>query len=238
MSSEYREPHGERRGRHDRDWNEGTDRERHLDRERDPERDWDGDRERDVDRDWDGDRAAVSAEQRRRFGGVKPGAAFFGWLTATGMSVLLTALVSAAGAGLGVATQTDAQDLAGQAAQNVGIAGAVAVAVILFVAYYCGGYVAGRMARFNGIKQGIAVWVWAVVFAILFAVLVMVAGSQFNVLSTLNSFPRIPVDEGTLTTGGVIVLAVAAVITLAAAALGGRAGTRYHRRIDRAPLEG
>ena len=174
------------------------------------------------------------AEQARRLGGVKPGAAFFGWLSATGMSVLLTALLTAAGAGLGVATQTDPGEVAGRAPEGVGIVGAVAVALILFVSYYCGGYVAGRMARFNGAKQGVAVWLWAVVIAVVAALLVVMAGGQFNILSTLNSFPRIPVDEGALTVGGIIVLIVAALITLGGAILGGMAGMRYHRRIDRA----
>ena len=34
----------------------------------------------------------VVAHQRERFGGVKIGSAFFGWLAATGMTVILTAL--------------------------------------------------------------------------------------------------------------------------------------------------
>lgn len=190
-----------------------------------------------LDPGWESGREPASAQERRRFGGVKAGAAFFGWLSATGMSVLLTALVTAAGAGVGIATQTDAAKLAGQAAPTVGIAGAIAVALILFVSYYCGGYVAGRMARFDGIRQGVAVWLWAVAIAIVVALLAVAAGSQFNVLSTLNSFPRIPVDEGALTTGGIVVLIVAALITFAGAVLGGLAGMRYHRRIDRASLD-
>ncbi|MCH6472353.1 hypothetical protein [Sinomonas terrae] len=186
---------------------------------------------------WDVDEEAIVAEQRRRFGGVKTGSAFFGWLCATGMSVLLTAVLTAAGAGIGIGTQTDPTKLAGQAAPTVGIIGAVAVAVILFVSYYCGGYVAGRMARFDGVRQGIAVWLWAVVIAIVVALVVVAAGARFNVLSNLNSFPRIPVDEGTLTTGGIIVLIVGALITLIGAILGGAAGMRYHRRIDRTAVD-
>ena len=41
------------------------------------------------------------------FGGIKIGSAFFGWLAATGMAVLLTALVAAAGTAVGLATNTD-----------------------------------------------------------------------------------------------------------------------------------
>jgi hypothetical protein len=106
----------------------------------------------------------------------------------------------------------------------------------LFVAYYCGGYVAGRMARFDGAKQGIAVWVWALVVAILVAVLGAVAGSKYNVLAQLNSFPRIPVNEGDLTTGGIIAAVAAVATTLVGAILGGLAGMRFHRKVDKTGL--
>jgi hypothetical protein len=92
------------------------------------------------------------------------------------------------------------------------------------------------MARFNGAKQGVAVWLWAVVIAIVVAVLGAVAGSKYNILGTLNSFPRLPVDEGSLTTGGVIALLVAALVSLAGAVLGGLAGMRFHRKVDKAGL--
>jgi len=187
----------------------------------------------------DGDTGAAEfrAEERRRFGGVKIGSAFFGWLTAMGMSVLLTALVAAAGAGIGLASGTDANALANQASQNiqsVGVAGGIALAVILLIAYFCGGYVAGRMARFNGIRQGVAVWVWAIVIALILAGIGAIAGSKFNVLGSLNILPRVPLDEGALTTGGIIALVIALLIPLVGAILGGLAGMRYHRRIDRA----
>jgi hypothetical protein len=123
---------------------------------------------------------------RARFGGVKFGVAFFGWLTATGMLVLLTALVTAAGAALGVATGTDVQQATSKASENpetIGVVGAIAVAVILLLAYYCGGYVAGRMARFDGAKQGFAVWVWAVLIAVAVGVLGAVAGNKYDIFS-------------------------------------------------------
>ncbi len=185
------------------------------------------------------DRESVVQRQKERYGGVKLGSAFFGWLTATGTAVLLTALLTAAGTAVGVATDTAAGEAVGQATQNastVGIAGGIALAVVLFVAYYAGGYVAGRMARFNGAKQGIAVWAIAIVIALGVAVLGAIAGSKYNILGTLNSFPRLPVDEGTLTTGGVVALLVAALVSLAGAVLGGLAGMRFHRKVDKAGL--
>jgi hypothetical protein len=185
------------------------------------------------------DRQSVVAREKEQYGGVKVGSAFFGWLTATGTAVLLTALAAAAGTAVGVASNTDAAEAAEQATSDpgtVGLVSGIVLLVILFVAYYCGGYVAGRMARFNGAKQGIAVWLWAVVIAIAVAVLAAVAGDQFNVLGQLNSFPRIPISEGDVTTGGIIALLVIAAASLAGAVLGGLAGMRFHRKVDRAGL--
>ncbi|WP_328291465.1 hypothetical protein OG218_01660 [Kineococcus sp. NBC_00420] len=189
------------------------------------------------------DRASVVNREKNAHGGVKVGSAFFGWLTATGTAVLLTALLAATGTAIGVASSgglnqalTGAQDSAGQNAATIGVAGAIGVLVVLLVAYFCGGYVAGRMARFNGVKQGIAVWVWAIVIAVVVAVAAAVAGSKFDVLGQLNSFPRIPVDAGSLTTGSIIALVAAVVVALLGAILGGLAGMRFHRRVDRAGL--
>lgn len=111
-----------------------------------------------------------------------------------------------------------------------------ATGTALFVAYYCGGYVAGRMARFAGVKQGIAVWIWAVVIAVVVAIVAAIAGSQFNILGQLNSFPRIPIDEGTLTVTGIVTVVIVAVISLLGAILGGLGGMRYHRKVDRVGL--
>ncbi|MFC8924261.1 DUF4153 domain-containing protein [Cellulosimicrobium sp. NPDC057127] len=185
------------------------------------------------------ERESVVEREKEEYGGVKIGAAFFGWLAATGMAVILTALAAAAGAVFGLTTAESAADAADQATQNpetIGIVGGIILLAVLFVAYYCGGYVAGRMARFDGAKQGVAVWVWAVVVAIVLALLGLVAGSQFNVLAELNSFPQIPVSTRDLTTGGVIALVAAAVVTLGGAVLGGLAGMRFHRKVDRAGL--
>jgi len=185
-------------------------------------------------------RRSVFKREKDEFGGVKVGLAFFGWLTATGTAVMLTALVAAAGTAVGVATNTDASTATTQAAQDpktVSIVGAVALLVVLFVAYYCGGYVAGRMARFHGVRQGLAVWLWAVAIAALVAVLAALAGNQYDVLSKLNSFPRIPVSQGNLTTGGLIALVVVAAGSLGGALVGGLAGMHFHRKVDKAGLQ-
>ncbi len=177
-------------------------------------------------------RDAVAA-QRDRFGGIKWGAAFFGWLSANGLAVLLIALVSAGGVGLGLAQGVDSVGEATDQATGIGLGGAIAALVVLFLAYLAGGYVAGRMARFDGVRQGLAVWVIGLLVVGLLAVLGYVFGSQYNVLQQLN-LPRIPVDEGTATTAGLITLGAILVGTLLGALLGGKLGTRYHRKVDRA----
>jgi hypothetical protein len=62
-------------------------------------------------------------------------------------------------------------------------------------------------------------------------------GSEYNVFEQLN-LPRIPVDEGTITTGAVITLLVVLFGTLLAAVAGGTAGDRYHLRVDRVGWDG
>jgi len=181
-------------------------------------------------------REIAAAREREAFGGIKIGSAFFGWLAATGMAVLLTALVAAAGTAVGLATNTDVNAAVGRAASNqtVGIVGIIVLLVILLASYYSGGYVAGRMARFNGAKQGFMVWIWALIAAVLVALLGMIAGEQFNILAQLNSFPRIPVNEGQVTTTGIIAAVVVALVALVGAVLGGMAGMHFHRKVDRA----
>ena len=190
----------------------------------------------------DPDRARIVARQQDRFGGMKIGSAFFGWLTATGMAVLLIAVLAAAGVAFGVATDTTVDDAvqssenATATAQTVGLVGAITLLVILLVAYYCGGYVAGRMARFNGIRQGLAVWLWGVLMALVVAAIAAIAGAQYDVFAQLN-LPRLPVNEGQVTAVGAIAIGAAIVAALVGALLGGLAGMRFHRKVDAAGLE-
>jgi hypothetical protein len=176
---------------------------------------------------------AIVAEQRDRFGGMKFGACFFGWLTATGTAVILTALLAAIGAGVGLTRDLDAdQPLAGP--PTAGLVGSIVLLAIIFVAYLAGGYVAGRMARFNGVKQGVGVWLWAIIVAVVVAVLSLIAGSQLNLSGDLSGFLRLPVNQAQMTTGGLIVAVLVLVVALVGAILGGLAGMRFHRRIDSA----
>jgi hypothetical protein len=177
-------------------------------------------------------RDAIDA-QRSRYGGIKWGAAFFGWLSANGLAVLLVALLSAAGVAIGLTQGVSSTDEAAQQADTIGVVGGIVLLVILFLAYLAGGYVAGRMARFDGTRQGVAVWVIGLLVVLALAALGLVFGAQFNVLQQLN-LPRIPIDEGTATTGGLIALVAVLLVTLLGAVLGGKLGDHYHRKVDRA----
>lgn len=183
-----------------------------------------------------GDPESVAAgrdRQRRAYGGVNWGAAFFGWLVAVGVGVILTALLAAAGTAIGLTEVGVAE--AAQAAETVGLAGAIALIAVALVAYFAGGYVAGRMSRFDGGRQGLAVWAVSVLVAIAFALAGVIGGAEYNVFGGLD-LPRIPIDEGALTTGGAIALVTILLASLLAGMGGGKAGEGYHRRVDRAAL--
>ncbi|HYM57657.1 MAG TPA: hypothetical protein VES79_06805 [Solirubrobacteraceae bacterium] len=176
--------------------------------------------------------STVRARQREEFGGINWGAAFFGWLVAVGIAVLLTGILAAAGAAIGL-TQPSTAPQAQSNPETLTLVGAIALLVVLALAYYCGGYVAGRMSRFDGARQGIGSWIIGLLVTIAAAVLAVIAGDQYNVVQQAN-LPRLPVGQQTLTTGGAIATAAILLGTLLFAALGGIAGARYHRRVDRA----
>ena len=110
--------------------------------------------------------------------------------------------------------------------------GGILLILVLGVAYYCGGYVSGRMSRFDGARQGTAVWALGLAVTITLAVAGALFGAEYNVLERLN-LPRIPIEEGSLTAGAAIALIAVVLVTLVAAATGGKAGERFHRKVDR-----
>lgn len=159
--------------------------------------------------------------------GFKGGAAFFGWIVAIGLIALLTGIVGALAAAVDYALTINWTNDAG----TIGIASGAILLAILLIAYYNGGYVAGRLARFDGARQGFGVWMIGVVVTAVVAGLAALAGSQYDVLDRVN-LPSVPISNRTLTTGGMITLVAAVVITLLAAMIGGKAGQRYHKRVD------
>jgi len=179
--------------------------------------------------------AAARERQRDEFGGVSWLSAAVGWLAAAGLAAILTGIVGAAGAVFAV-TEV-AGDVTASDADTIGLAGGITLLVVLAIAYWFGGYAAGRMARFDGGRQGIAVWIVGLIVAGIVGLITLIGGAEFNVLDRLN-LPRIPIDSGTLTTGGLLALLASIVVTLLAAMIGGKAGERFHRRVDRAGVAG
>jgi hypothetical protein len=171
------------------------------------------------------------ARQRDEFGGINWGASFFGWLVAIGVATLLTALLAAAGAAIGLTATTESEATAN--AEEIGLGGGIALVIVLMIAYYAGGYVAGRMSRFDGGRQGLGTWLIGLVVTIALAVAAVILGDEYNVLEQLN-LPSLPVGDQTLATGGIIALAAIVIGSLLAAMFGGKVGERYHKRVDRA----
>jgi amino acid transporter len=172
----------------------------------------------------------VRARQREEYGGINWGAAFFGFLVAVGMAAILLGILSAAGAAFGL---TDlSQSEANSNADTIGLVGGILLVAVLAIAYYFAGYVSGRMSRFDGARQGLGSWAIGVVVAIALGVAGWLIDPDWNVFDKLG-LPNVPIDQGTLTTGGAIALAAVLVLSLLAAMAGGKAGERYHRKIDR-----
>ncbi|HET6561598.1 MAG TPA: hypothetical protein VFG72_06965 [Marmoricola sp.] len=170
-------------------------------------------------------------EARDRFGGINWGAAFFGWLVAIAMTILLVSIVGAVLTAVGSSqniTQSDAERQAG----TIGIAAGIVLLVVLAIAYYTGGYVAGRMSRFDGGKQGLATWIIGLVVTLVAIGLGAIFGNEYNLLDRVD-LPRIPLSTDELSTGGVITALAVLVLSLLAAMLGGKVGHRYHDKVDR-----
>jgi len=178
--------------------------------------------------------AEVRERGREEFGGIAWGSTLLGYLSSFGLAALLIALLSAAGAAIGLTEITNTAE--NESAETIGIGGGIGVLIALCLAYFIGGYVAGRMARFDGARQGVGVWLWGIIITVGLAVLGLVLGDKYNVLANLN-LPRLPVGDETLTTGGVIAIAVVLIGTLVAAIAGGKLGEGFHRKVDRHALD-
>ncbi len=145
--------------------------------------------------------------------------------------MLLTALLAAAGAAVGLTATTESDARAN--AEEIGLGGGIALVVVLMLAYYTGGYVAGRMSRFDGGRQGLGTWAIGLIVTVALAVAAVILGDEYNVLEQLN-LPSLPVGDQTLATGGIVALAAIVLGSLLAAMFGGKVGERYHKRVDRA----
>jgi hypothetical protein len=167
--------------------------------------------------------------QQEVYGGLKPGAAFFGWLSAQSLAALVLAVGGGAAAALGVTStlETLAEDEPLRAVLTVG---GLALALVALVAY-AGGYVAGRMSRFDGGRQGAGVWVLGLLTAAGLAGSVVLLDPDLPVPGVLETLAG-AADEGRARLVALGLVAAAALLALGAAVVGGKVGVRYHRMID------
>lgn len=181
-------------------------------------------------------RESLLQREKEAFGGMKFGAAFFGWLSATGMLVLLSALAAAIAAAVGLSNNADLGQALNQVGtdQSAGIAGAIIALAVLLIAYFAGGYVAGRMARFNGLKQGLAVWIWGLIISAVVIVLGLIFGNDISALTQANALAPLPESFDEINPMTWLTVGLSLAVALVGALLGGLAGMRYHRRIDKA----
>lgn len=175
--------------------------------------------------------AMVDQHQRERWGGMNLGAGFFGWLVAIGMAILLSGIVGAVAAGVGNANDVTQSQLERESGK-ISLTAAIVLLVILLISFYAGGYVAGRMSRFDGARQGWAVWLISLVVVVVAAIVGAIFGSQYDVMNRVD-VPDVPIPTDDITLGGAITIVAALFATLLAALAGGKAGTHYHRRVDR-----
>jgi hypothetical protein len=176
--------------------------------------------------------AAHEREARLRdmYGGIDWLAGFVGWIIAGVALTFLSLLASVVLVPLGFTLELDPGALGATA-----ITGLIIIGVLLFVAYYAGGYVAGRLARFDGGRNGAMVVVWGLVLGVLLAVAAsFLPGEIFGFVQQFVTGSVVPAIGGLAGTGflGLGILAGVILIALLGGFLGGRAGSRFHRRID------
>jgi hypothetical protein len=175
-------------------------------------------------------KTSTAAEVDPAYRGFKSGSAFFGWLIAVGLTVLITGILVAVAAAVDYAVTFDRSTFDDHAG-TIAIGTAAVVSVMLGIACYNGGYVAGRLARFDGARQGFGVWAIGLVVVLIVVGLGALADSQYDLVNRLD-LPSVPITNDLLRTGGAIAAVAVLVVTLLAAVIGGKAGQRYHRRID------
>lgn len=174
---------------------------------------------------------ATTEEQRDEFGGLHVGACILGWLSGVGLAVILLGIVGAVAAAVGDRVDFTQDDFE-RSGPELTTAAAITAVALLAIAYGVAGYVAGRMSRFHGFRQGFGVWLVGVVVIGAATAVGLIFGDQYDVLQRID-LPEIPVPDDDLTTGALVTGAAALVATLLAALIGGKIGTRFHRRIDR-----
>lgn len=180
-------------------------------------------------------RREMRRRERQEFGNrIQWEAVFFGLLAGIGLAASLVGMVLG---GLVAAGVTSFSQDASRLVDHMMTGGGAIPVAILALSYLCGGYVAARMARFDGWRQGLGIWLLSLLLALAVAVTAWISGGDIDPTKSI-SLPSNPIDEGPLSQSGWAILAVAVVVPLVFAILGGVLGERFHRAVDRAGFGG
>lgn len=163
-----------------------------------------------------------ATEARRRYGGLDLPATLAGTVAALGTTVLVGGLVAGAG--------TVGYQLGLEGKEELSVGGLVGGLVTLVFGFLVGGWVAGRMARYDGGRNGIMTAVWFLLLAAATAALGAWVGKSYNAFERLQLPQWFSANARSAAAVATGVLALAVMVF--ASWVGGRAGSRYHRRPD------
>ncbi|GAA1120303.1 hypothetical protein GCM10009630_17560 [Kribbella jejuensis] len=151
--------------------------------------------------------------------GATLGVAFFGWLVASGTSVLLMALVGAVCAWIG---WEKVQDWA----SGWFFVGLWALLVVsLGIGAFSGGYAGGRMVPAHGARQGLEVWLFSWCAAAVLAGVGYLAVRHQQLVANIE-WPTLPVPASDRTRAALLASTAVLLITLIGAVLGGTSANR------------
>ena len=108
--------------------------------------------------------------------------------------------------------------------------------VSTFIAYLWGGYAAGRMARGAGAGNGILVPIVALIIAAIVGAIVAALGTDVQ-LGPPFTETRLPISEDLIVDWGLGVALASLGAMLLGGLIGGMAGARWHKKLERDAVE-
>ena len=165
----------------------------------------------------------------RARGGFSLGSVVTGILVAIGAFVILSALIGAIMAALGLTEGgINASDV-----RNATIGAGIGVVLAQFLAYMWGGYTAGRMARGSGILNGLLVPLGAIILIALIGAIVAAFAGNVNVQAETNAAQaNLPLPLSDLADIGTGIGIGVLVAMFLGGALGGHLGSRWHTKLE------
>jgi hypothetical protein len=170
--------------------------------------------------------APVAVDRAR--GGFSLGSVITGVLVAIGAFIILSALIGAILAALGMTDGTvNAADM-----RNATIGAGIGLVLAQFLAYLWGGYTAGRMARGSGILNGLLVPLAAIILIGLLGAIVAAFAGNVTVQADAQVQQNLPLPLSDLADIGTGVGIGVLVAMFAGGALGGHLGSRWHTKLE------